>query len=517
MMSILEALSKNLKLLSTDVFPEMVIVLSIAGPVFLLFLYFTHKTRDLVRKVRFTWYFQVLLIFLITLSIKPIFLSIGIINKVLVGKASLTLFLFTSAHVLNHAIILFLWEGAFVRKYEKSPPGILVGLLSVSLYLIAIYFVMSLVFNQPMTGLLVSSSIMAGVIGLAMQSSLSDLVAGVSISIERPFTIGDWIELDDGTLGEVTEINWRATHVLSWHNSLYVLPNARISNARVHNFNRPVPTYGHWFYVHIPSTVDPTLVRRVLLEGCIDSPKVLDDPPPIIRVSEASASYKYLIFIHFENYQGHFAGMDDLLMNIWVKCYKYGIVPSAVTSEMIIRRGVAEEIPEPSPEGLLRQVEIFKDLGEQHIKLVLSRLNVVSLKHDEKIVGQGDAGSSLYILSSGMVRIMIENDGSEAFEVAKLVTGQYFGEMSLLTNEPRSASVYAHTDCQFLEIKADAMRLIFDEDPSLMDMMAKIVSQRKLSNKELEESLSKEDLASKISKIAENILLKIKSTFTQNS
>jgi len=113
-----------------------------------------------------------------------------------------------------------------------------------------------------------------------------------------------------------------------------------------------------------------------------------------------------------------------------------------------------------------------------------------------------------------MVRVVIEKDVPEPFEVAKMVTGQYFGEMSLLTNEARSASVYAHTDCQLLEINADVMKLVFNEDPSLMETMAQIVSERKLANQQMEESLSKKDLATQLSEFSSALLQKIKLTFS---
>jgi len=385
----LESFLKYFQQLSADVLPELVTILLVCGPAFLLILYISYKTRNLVRKLRILWYVQILVFILIAFGLKPIFLSLNIINSALLEKASLSLIILVITHVLDQAIDLFFWEGFFLKKYEKSAPSIVVGILAIVLYLAAAYLILTFVFKQPMTGFIVSSSIMAGVIGLAMQSSLSDLVAGIAISVERPFKIGEWVELDDGTLGEVTEINWRATHILSWHNSLYILPNARISNARVHNFNRPVPAYGQWFFVHVPCTVEPSLVRRVLLEGCIESTRVLDDPAPVIRIAEAGASYKYMIFVHFENYQTHYGGIDDLLMKVWIKCYQHGIVPSAVTTEMIFRRGIAEEISEPSPQSLLKHVEIFKDLNEQYLRLILSQLKVLTMKPGQKIVGHG--------------------------------------------------------------------------------------------------------------------------------
>jgi len=413
------------------------------------------------------------------------------------------------------ALDIFIWRDLFRKKFDVDPPALLSGMTAVALYLLALFAILAFVFNLPMTGLVVSSGVVMGIIGLAMQNSLSDLVAGMALTIEQPFKIGDWVELDDGTLGEVVDINWRATHILSWNSSLYILPNSRVSNARVHNYNLPNKNYGYWFYVHIPSTVPPLLVRRVLLEACLLSSKVLKDPAPMIRVNAVGGSYKYMIFVHFESYPSYFSGVDDILMHIWVECARHGIVPSAVTTEVIMRRGIAEEIQLPAPEELFKEIELFAELDLISRRNLLGQMNVRSLAMGDEVVHQGDVGASLFVVSSGMVAVKIAVDDGPRIEVAKLGAGQYFGEMSLLVGDRRAATVVAHTDCQLLELDKFAMKPIFDKHPELMETMALAVSQRQIANQQWAETASKEDIAARLQEFAKGLLVKMKSFFSE--
>ena len=498
-----------------EVVPGLFGIVAVSLAVFAALVVLPIRTRAFVRQVKWFWYVQSAFLLFVVFGLKAIVLTYVAVDsggREWVDQVGQSILWLLGAFLTNQALGLFYWEGAFYRKYKTSPPGLLTGLVAGGLYLIAVYGVMTFVFERPMTGLIVSSGIVAGVLGLAMQNSLSDLVAGVAISIERPFKIGDWVELDDGTLGEVVDINWRATHILSWHNSLYILPNARISNARVHNFNRPETTYGHWFDVFVPSTVPPTLVRRVLLQAAVESEMVLDEPAPVIRVSGAGGSYKYMIFIHFESYPRHYAGVDNLLMHVWVQCARHGIVPSAVTSEVILRRGVAEEIKEPSPDQLLAEIELFSELDEDSRRMVVGGMRVRPAFIGEDVVCQGDDGDSLFVIAAGMVRVMLDTP-TGAMEVAKLGVGQYFGEMSLLVGDPRGATVVAHTDCHLLEIGKQALQPVFDRNPELMQSMARIVTERQLSNEALEQELPEEDLASRVNAMAARLLGRIKKVF----
>jgi CRP-like cAMP-binding protein len=94
----------------------------------------------------------------------------------------------------------------------------------------------------------------------------------------------------------------------------------------------------------------------------------------------------------------------------------------------------------------------------------------------ETIVREGDQGSSMFVIVRGEAAVTLAGtDG----EVARLRDGSFFGEMSLLTGEPRAATVTAVADCDLLEIRADAFRRVVLADPAIVDAVAAAVSRRR--------------------------------------
>ena len=130
------------------------------------------------------------------------------------------------------------------------------------------------------------------------------------------------------------------------------------------------------------------------------------------------------------------------------------------------------------------------------------------------IVSQGDLGTSLFVISAGMVRVVINTTGGNIKEVKKLGSGEYFGEMSLLAHEPRSATVIAHTDCQLLEIDKNSIKTVFDLHPELMQIMAHTVSTRRLSNDKLTQSLSADEFTINLNTIVTNLVKRMKNIFS---
>ncbi|MGM0585466.1 MAG: cyclic nucleotide-binding domain-containing protein [Pseudomonadota bacterium] len=415
------------------------------------------------------------------------------------------------ALLVQQGLRLFFWEGSFRRRHGV-PPGLLVTMSAALIYLLAAYAVMTFVFGQPMTGLLVSSSILVGVLGLAMQSSLADVISGVAISIERPFRMGDWIELDDGTKGEVVDINWRATHIRSWHDSLYIVPNGRIANARVHNLSEPTGRFSTWFSVHAPADIPPETVKRALLHAAVDCPAVLDDPAPAVRIVEAGATWTYRLIVRFASYPTHYTGKDALLARIWAEMAKAGIKAASEASEVVLRRAEASEPRADSAAELLAQVSLFESLDAAAWGELVDRLRVREIPAGEAVVRQGEEGTSMFVISTGLVRVEIDMEGGPR-EVAKLSSGACFGEMSLLAQEPRTATVIAHTDCRLLEIGADAMRAVFEQDPGLMEEIARIVSERRLANQALNEAGGGEDMARRLSQLTASLTRRMRRVF----
>ena len=178
------------------------------------------------------------------------------------------------AHLLNRAITLFIWEGLLSRK-SQAVPRIVWNVINVFVYVAAVYIILSYIFNQPMTGLIVSSGIVVGVLGLSFQPILGDVIAGIGLTIERPFSAGEWIELENGVIGEVVSTDWRATEIVTLKNTTHVIPNSKLSSASIHNYDRPSNFYSFWFFTTVSRSISPELVKRLLLEASLKANLIL--------------------------------------------------------------------------------------------------------------------------------------------------------------------------------------------------------------------------------------------------
>ena len=112
------------------------------------------------------------------------------------------------------------------------------------IYLGAGLSVVAYVFSAPVGTLIATSGVFAIILGLALQSTLSDVFSGIALNLSRPYEVGDWIVLNDGIEGRVVETNWRATHLLNGSNDLVVLPNSGLAKARLTNLSSPNRSHG---------------------------------------------------------------------------------------------------------------------------------------------------------------------------------------------------------------------------------------------------------------------------------
>ncbi|MFW5786607.1 MAG: mechanosensitive ion channel family protein [bacterium] len=140
----------------------------------------------------------------------------------------------------------FLWKRYFTRRYGTEAPRILQHLVTGVLYVAALGIVLIVIFGQSAGGFLVSTGVIVGVVGLALQNVLGDLFSGITIALEQPYGVGDWISLPDDVRGEVIDITWQATYLRSFNNGKIAVPNSYATRNVVHNLSRPEKSYATW-------------------------------------------------------------------------------------------------------------------------------------------------------------------------------------------------------------------------------------------------------------------------------
>ncbi|PDT53245.1 MULTISPECIES: mechanosensitive ion channel family protein [Sinorhizobium] len=205
----------------------------------------------------------------------------------------LAAFLATSARVLWWTHLAWATIG-FVRIYivlDRRPrearlfQDLIIGIV----YLGVALSIMGFVFGAPIGTLTATSGVVAIILGLALQNTLGDLFSGVALTLGRPFAIGDWIELDDGTEGRVVENNWRSTHLLTLANNVIVLPNSALAKVGLTNLSRPDETHQIFVTVRIAATHVPHFVEEVLRTALEDCQRIVQDPPPSVGLKAIDA------------------------------------------------------------------------------------------------------------------------------------------------------------------------------------------------------------------------------------
>lgn len=210
------------------------------------------------------------------------------------------------------------------------------ALFGVSLFVALIVFFRANDYEP--TELYVSTGAFAALLAFAMQQTLGDLFSGISLSIEKPFKIGDWLRFSDGSEGQVTDINWRATRLRGWDNTTFVMPNGQLARQSFTNLHGPNHLYAPWYFIRISGEADPTQITKILETAARQCGTVLSDPAPVARLTDGEkVPYTYMVWVHFRNYPSMFAGREELYTEIRAALLNAGLQLASDIQEVRFR------------------------------------------------------------------------------------------------------------------------------------------------------------------------------------
>jgi len=199
----------------------------------------------------------------------------------------------TSARILWWVHLAWASIG-FVRLYivlDRRPQEarLIQDLIVAAVYLGVTLSIVGFVFGAPIGTLVATSGLVAIIVGLALQNTLGDLFSGVALTLGRPFAIGDWIQLGDGTEGRVVETNWRSTHVLTPAHNIVVLPNSALAKVALTNLTRPDESHLIVLPLRIAATHRPSFAAEVIVAALKICKGIVQDPEPVVAVKGMDA------------------------------------------------------------------------------------------------------------------------------------------------------------------------------------------------------------------------------------
>jgi CRP-like cAMP-binding protein len=309
-----------------------------------------------------------------------------------------------------------------------------------------------------------------------MQGVLGNLLAGMSLHASRSMSVGDWIEVE-GTVGQVMLVNWRETRLRTTGGHVVIVPNGKMADATLRNFTSPTSLRRHEVPVSASYGDAPGDVIAALIEAAENVPMVEKHPAPDAYVTGfKDFCIEYVLRFWSNQYEQRMPIEGHVMRMIWYKFNRRGIeIPFPMSGRLLdnfmqavhaqrFEKPLASEI-ERSADDLLRSdfgrklmagPEGVCMLSRDELKTLARNVKRTRFTHGEVLMRQGDDGESFYVLVQGKVQGSIaSSDAARPIEF-ELQPGALFGEMSLLTGLPRSATMTAVTNCELLEFDRDA-------------------------------------------------------------
>ncbi|RCK81598.1 MAG: Small-conductance mechanosensitive channel [Candidatus Ozemobacter sibiricus] len=394
---------------------------------------------------------------------------------------------FAGALVVGEIMFALLIDYYLRRRHETEVPSIFQQLLKVIVYgLLGLSF-LSTTYRIDITPLLTTSAVFTMVIGLALQDVLGNLFSGISVHISPPFKIGDWIKVG-GHFGRVTESNWRATTLRSPERDIIILPNNEIAKKDIVNMSqRPGLLYND-FVIGISYEASPDQVRRALLGACSQVKEICRNPAPRVFMDGfQDFSITYHIRYWFKDGHSPKSVRDQLTSRIWYRLKRDGITIPFPIREVNIhpeKDKKAEQIDRRL--ALLSQVDFLRDLERPNRVFLADRLKEFWYEAGETIVQKGSTGTDFFIIDRGRVAVFLDDEATSP--VAELGSGQFFGEMSLLTGEPRTATVRAEEETLLLVLGQETMSHLLRDNPELATLLSRVLAERSARNQMVQAS-----------------------------
>jgi len=149
---------------------------------------------------------------------------------------------------------------------------------------------------------------------------------------------------------------------------------------------------------------------------------------------------------------------------------------------------------------LLAKVELFSELNAEELATVASVASIRSVAKDTVVFHGGDAADAVYVISSGKVKVVTTSTDGKEFILTVLGAGQVFGEMALLEEAPRSASVITLTTVELVAIKRDDFHHLLNTSPGISRSLLAILSRRLRRANSKMESLAYMDVAGRLAR-----------------
>jgi small-conductance mechanosensitive channel/CRP-like cAMP-binding protein len=383
---------------------------------------------------------------------------------------------------------------ALLPRVGFTLPRILLDLFT-AIGVIVVFIAVGRRAGFSVAGLITTSAVLTAVIGFSLQDTLGNVMGGLSVQLDKSIAVGDWVTLGPGQAsGRVTEIRWRYTAIETRSWDTVIIPNGALVKSQITIIGRGTPPMTRrqieffvdfrWSPTEVIDAVEAALRRDPVQ-------RMATDPPPHALFMGVRDSYAQYVVRYWLNDLAVDDPTDSAVRTrVWFALRRAGISMSIPASSIFLTHETPERETRKAERELdqrmraLNKVDLFNGLSPQLQRALADQLEFTPFAAGEAVTHEGDQDEGLYMIVEGeaIVRIGGRNDSSGIFrgsDVARLTAGQFFGEMSLMTGEARTATVIAATDLTAYRMNKAAFEEILKETPAIADQVAEVLVMRR--------------------------------------
>lgn len=375
--------------------------------------------------------------------------------------------------------------------------GILGDILVIVGYVGWAFFRLNLA-GVELSHLFATSAILTAVLAISMQDTLGNLLGGVALQMDNSLEIGDWIRIDDLS-GQVTDIQWRFTALLTRNGEKVVVPNSQLMKGRYYvlcDKHQSQPAWRRGIGFNVDLAVPPGKVIDLIQSDIADAniPNIALDPAPNCVLMDFGPGYAHYVLRYWLlNPKLDDPTDSDVRVHILATLQRNGVRLATDDHTIHLVEEGAKHRKEVESRELQRRllaidgIELFTRLADTEKRHLAEHLVKAPFARGDIITRQGAIAHWLYIMVSGEAEAWWQPPEGARRLLEKRGPGSVFGEIGLMTGAPRRATVVASTNVEAYRLDKAGFQSIIEQRPELADMLSSILERRLQRFAELEQ------------------------------
>ena len=402
-----------------------------------------------------------------------------------------------AALVATRLLDYLFFDIAFRVRRKAVAPALLRQLVSLAVFGACVAILFKLILPDVSLGaVFTTSAIITAVIGLALQETLGNLFAGLSLHLQKTVQVGDMVRTGE-TYGTVEELSWRAIKLRTMEGNLLLVPNSMAGRQNLEVYPRPGRPIARLLHVGLEYETSPERAKETLKDALRGLPGLAASAEPVVYLKTFDAyAITYEVRYWLEDYARYLEIDSQARERVWYALERAGIK----IAFPVIRQWqyAAGHLEHPSRHEIIAsaigRAELVAPLSAEEKERLVAGARELRYGPGETIVREGDTSSAMFLIESGRVGISIHGAAGDTRALGVLEAGSAFGEISLLTGEPRTATVRALLETQLVEIDKETLAGVLRGHPGLAESLGAIMRERQKVRTDLFDA-SREEMA----------------------